>query len=195
MQEEVMNVIYLSKGVVQPKSSIENLWLERGGKQFQLQGAEAAVWLKGRFEFMVTVSESKEQVVMRLANKGLIEMEEKVDSISRYRILTRCVCCPARQRGHMSSRLSGLERQLDTWMQKAGIHLSVAELVFLQEHQITADSGMFGIRNRQKLIETIYTKGNIQDNLLEHQMEKAECRDEVVEALMQLLKKKKVLIV
>ena len=29
----------------------------------------------------------------------------------------------------------------------------------------------------------------IQDNLLEHQMEKAECLDEVVEAIMQLLKK------
>ncbi len=187
-------MIYLSKGVVQPKSSIENLWLERGGKQFQLQGAEAAVWLKGRFGFMVVQSEAEGQVVQRLANKGLIEMEEKVDSISKYRILTRCVCCPVRQRRHMSSRLNEQERQIDIWLQKAGIRLSVAELVFLQEHQITADSGMFGISNRHKLIETIYTKDNIQDNLLEHQMEKAECRDEVVEALMQLLKKKKILI-
>ena len=94
----------------------------------------------------------------------------------------------------MSSRLNEQERQINTWLQKAGIRLSVAELVFLQEHQITADSGMFGVRNRQRLIEAIYTKDNIQDNLLEHQMEKAECRDEVVEALMQLLKKKKILI-
>ena len=188
-------MIYLSKGVIQPKSSMENLWLERGGKQFQLQGAEAAVWLKGRFGFMVTDSEAKEQVVMRLANKGLVEMEEEAYSISKYRILTRCVCCPVRQRGHMSSRLNQRERQIDTWLQKAGIRLSVAEMIFLQEHQITAHSGMFGVRNRQRLIETIYTKDNIQDNLLEHQMEKAECRDEVVEALMQFLKKKKILIV
>lgn len=188
-------MIYLSKGVVQPKSSIENLWLERGGKQFQLQGAEATIWLKGRFGFMVIESEKEEQAVICLVDKGLAEMEEEADSISRYRILTRCVCCPVRQRGHMSSRLNEQERQIDTWLQKAGIRLSVAELVFLQEHQITADSGMFGISNRQKLIETIYTKDNIQDNLLEHQMEKAECRDEVVEALMQLLKKKKILIV
>ena len=188
-------MIYLSKGVVQPKSSIENLWLERGGKQFQLQGAEAAVWLKGRFGFMVAESEAEEQVVLSLANKGLTEMEKEADSISKYRILTRCVCCPVRQRRHMSNRLSEREWQIDTWMRKAGLHLSVAELVFLQEHQITVDSGMFGVRNRQKLIETIYTKDNIQDNLLEHQMEKAECRDEVVEALMQLLKKKKILIV
>ena len=187
-------MLYLSKGVVQPKSSIENLLLERGGKQFQLQGMEVAVWLKGRFEFMVTDSEAEEQVVMRLADKGLVETEAEADSIFKYRILTRCVCCPARQRGRISSRLNERERQIYTWLQKAGIRLSVAELVFLQEHQITADSVMLGIRNRQKLIETIYTKDNIQDNLLEHQMEKAECRDEVVETLMQLLKKKKVLI-
>ena len=132
---------------------------------------------------------------MRLADKDLIEMEEKADSISKYRILTRCVCCPARQRGRISSRLNERERQIYTWLQKAGIRLSVAELVFLQEHQIAADSGMLGIRNRQKLIETIYTNDNILDNLLEHQMENAECRDEVVEALIQLLKKKKVLVV
>lgn len=187
-------MMYLSKGVVQPKSSIENLWLERGGKQFQLQGAETAAWLKGRFGFMATESKVEEQAVICLADKGLAEMEEEADSISKYRILTRCVCCPVRQRGRMSSRLNERERQIYTWMQKAGIHLSVAELVFLQEHQITADSGMFGVRNRQRLIEAIYTKDNIQDNLLEHQMEKAECRDEVVEALMQLLKKKKILI-
>lgn len=187
-------MVYLSKGVVQPKSSIENFLLECGGKQFQLQGMEAAIWLKGRFEFMVTDSEAEEQVVMCLANKGLIEMEEKADSISKYQILTRCVCCPARQKGRMSSKLNERERQIYTWLQKAGIRLSVAELVFIQEHQITIDSGMFGTSNRQKLIETIYTKDNIQDNLLEHQMEKAECRDEVVETLMQLLKKKKVLI-
>ena len=107
-------MIYLSKGVAQPKSSIENFWLERGGKQFQLQGAESAVWLKGRFEFMVTDSELKEQIVRLLANKGLVEMETEVDSISKYRILTRCVCCPVRQRGHMSSRLNERERQIDT---------------------------------------------------------------------------------
>ena len=188
-------MLYLSKGMVQPKSSTDNLWLERGGKPFQLQGMEAAVWLKGRFRFMVTESAAEEQIVIYLADKGLAEMEDEADSANKYRILSRCVCYPARQRGHMSSRLNERERQIYTWLQKAGIRLSVAELVFLTEYRITAVSGMFGVRNRQNLIETIYTKENIQDNLLEHQMEKAECRDEVVETLMQLLKKKKIVIV
>ncbi len=188
-------MLYLSKGIVCPESVTGNLFLERGNQKFQLQGREAAVWLQGRFGFHIIESEAEEQAVRCLAGKGLAEMEVETGSVYKYRILTRCVFCPVRQSQHMSSRLSGLERQIDTWMRKAGLHLSVAELVFLQEHHITADSGMFGNRNRQKLIETIYTKDNIQDNLLEHQMEQAECRDEVVEALMQLLKKKKILIV
>ena len=188
-------MLYISKGMVCPESETGNLFLERGNQKFQLQGREAAVWLKGRFGFDMTESEAEEQAVRYLAGDGLAEMEVEADSVYKYRILTRCVFCPVKQNRHMSSRLSGLERQLDTWMRKAGIRLSVAELVFLQEHRITADSGMFGIRNRQKLIETIYTKDNIQDNLLEHQMEQAECCDEVVEALMQLLKKKKIVIV
>lgn len=188
-------MLYLSKGIVCPESIAGNLFLERGNQKFQLQGGEAAVWLKGRFGFHMTESEAEEQAVRCLTGKGLAEMEVKSGSVHQYRILTRCICCPVKQDRHMSSRLSGLERQLDTWMRKAGIRLSVAELIFLQEHQITADSGMFGVRNRQKLIEAIYTKETVQDNLLEHQMERAECRDEVVEALMQLLKKEKILIV
>lgn len=188
-------MLYISKGIVCPESVTGNLFLERGNQKFQFQGREAAVWLKGRFGFHITESEAEGQAVRCLADRGLAEMEGETGSVYKYRILTQCVFCPVRQSQHMSSRLSGLERQIDTWMRKAGLHLSVAELVFLQEHHITADSGMFGSRNRQKLIETIYTKDNIQDNLLEHQMEQAECRDEVVEALMQLLKKKKILIV
>lgn len=189
-----MKMLYLSKGVVQPESGTGSLLLERGGKQFRLQGMEAAVWLRGRFGFKVTESETEEQAVLHLTEKGLAEAEGETGPVSRYRILTRCVCCPAKREGDRSSRLDRQERQVYTWLQKAGIRLSVAELVFLMEHRVTAEGGMLGIRNRQKLVEAIYTKDNIQDNLLEHQMEKAGCRDEAVGVLMSLLEKKKILI-
>lgn len=188
-------MLYLSKGIVCPESVIGNLFLKRGNQTFQLRGRETAVWLKGRFGFHMTESEAEEQVVRCLAGKGLAEMEVEADSVCKYRILTRCVCCPVKQNRRMSGRLGSLERQLDTWMRKAGIHLSVAELVFLTEYRVSADRELLYEKNRQKLVETIYTKETVQDNLLEHQMEQAECRDEVVEALMQLLKKKKILIV
>lgn len=192
--QEVENMLYISKGIVCPESVEGNLFLGRGKQKYQLQGREAAVWLKGRFGFNVAESKAEEQVVLCLSSKGLAEMEVETGSVYKYRILTRCVCCPVKQNRRMSSRLSGLERQLDTWMRKAGIRLSVAELVFLVEHQVL-DQDLLYEKNRQKLVETIYTDETIQDNLLEHQMEQAEHRDKVVEALVQLLKKKKILIV
>lgn len=141
-------MLYLSKGIVCPESAIRNLFLEKGKQKFQIQGGEAAVWLRGRFEFAVTVSEAEEQAVIHLTEKGLAEMEEETNSLSKYRILTRCVCCSAKQNGRMSVRLSDLERQLYTWIQKAGIHLSAAELVFLTEHRIVANREMLYERNR-----------------------------------------------
>lgn len=188
-------MLYLSKGIVCPESVTGNLFLERGNQTFRLQGREAAVWLKGRFGFHMTESEEEEQAVLCLEARGLAEREEESGFVYRYRILTRCVCCPVKQNRCMSSRLSSLERQLDTWMRKAGLHLSVAELVFLIEHRVSADRELLYEKKRQKLVETIYTKETVRDNLLEHQMERAEHRDEVVEALMRLLKKKKILIV
>lgn len=187
-------MLYISKGIVCPESVEGNLFLGRGKQKYQLQGREAAVWLKGRFGFNVAESKAEEQAVLCLGDKGLAEMEEETGPVYKYRLLTRCVCCPVKQNYRMSSRLSGLERQLDTWMRKAGIRLSVAELVFLVEHQIS-DQDLLYEKNRQKLVETIYTDETIQDNVLEHQMEQAEHRDEVVEALVLLLKKKKMLIV
>lgn len=187
-------MLYISKGIVCPESIAGNLFLEKGNQKYQLQGREASLWLRGRFGFNVTESEAEEQAVLCLGDKGLAEMEEETGSVYKYRLLTRCVCCPVKQNYRMSSRLSGLERQLDTWMRKAGIRLSVAELVFLVENQVS-DQDLLYKKNRQKLVETIYTNETIQDNLLEHQMEQAEHRDEVVEALVQLLKKKKMLIV
>ena len=187
-------MLYISKGIVCPESVAGNLFLERGNQKFQLQGREASLWLRGRFGFNVAESEAEEQAVLCLGDKGLSEMEEESGPVYKYRLLTRCVCCPVKQNYRMSSRLSGLERQLDTWMRKAGIRLSVAELVFLVEHQVS-DQDLLYEKNRQKLVETIYTDETIQDNVLEHQMEQAEHRDEVVEALVLLLKKKKMLIV
>ena len=45
-----------------------------------------------------------------------------------------------------------------------------------------------------KLVERIYTVDLIEDNVLESQMAKAQSRDKVVNALMRLLKKKRVLV-
>ena len=44
--------------------------------------------------------------------------------------------------------------------------------------------------NRQALVEKIYTTENIANNILENQMLEAQCRDNVVNSLISLLKKR-----
>ena len=74
------------------------------------------------------------------------------------------------------------------------LRLTTAELVFLTEHHVAPQINLLGDRNRQNLTETIYTQETIFDNILEAQMEHAAVRDEVVSALLRLLKKKRILL-
>ena len=62
------------------------------------------------------------------------------------------------------------------------------------EHHIEPKPSLLGVENRQALTEVIYTADTIMDDLLEHQMESAECRDAVLSALLKLLIKKKILL-
>lgn len=189
-----MIMMYLSKGLVQEKSTGNSLNLARGGREYLLTGIEAAVWLRGWFSFENTKSEIEEKTVSQLHQKGLVEMEEKSEPLQKYRILTRCVCCPIKRVGRMSAGLGVNERKIDTWLRKTGICLSVAELVYLMEHEIPAAPEYLHAKNRQNLVELIYCENNIQDNLLEQQMEQARCRDEVVSGILELVRKKRIII-
>lgn len=186
-------MIYLSKGKVLEHATEEQLGVSRGGQQFCLTGVEAALWLNGRFSFSKPNSPIEDRALRHLVRMGLAEIEEGEDMAAKYRILTRCICCPAKGK-KVSIPVSGKEKTVLLWLQRAGIRLSTAELIYLQEHQIQPEPALLYEENRQALIETIYTKNTIWDNILESQMESAACRDETVQVLLQLLKKKKILI-
>lgn len=76
----------------------------------------------------------------------------------------------------------------------AGLRLSTAELIFLMENNILPSTSLLYEDNRQALVETIYTKNNIFDNILETQMEKAQCRDKIVNVLLKLLYKRRIVV-
>lgn len=187
-------MMYLSKGLVKEQSTGNSLSLARGGREYLLTGLEAALWLRGRSSFENTRLQIEEKAVYQLHQKGLVEMETDSGALQKYRILTRCVCCPVKRVGRMSVRLGGKEQKIDTWIRKAGICLSVAELAYLMEHEVPIAPEYFHSRNRQHLIMSIYCENNIQDNLLEQQMEQARCRDEVVSGILELVRKKRIII-
>ena len=66
----------------------------------------------------------------------------------------------------------------------------MAELVCLQEHGIKPEPQLLGEVKTQALTEAIYTQQTIFDNVLEAQMEHASCREEMVGAVLGLLRKR-----
>ena len=172
-------MIYLSKGIVQKGSTEQLLFVLYGGQKFELTGNAAAAWLNGRFNFAEALGRNEPP-------------EADNDELSRYRIASRCIFCPADTTG--PSVLGAMDKEMLQWLKNAGVRLTVAELVYLTENGIKPTQDLLYTDNRQRLIERIYTVDTIADNLLENQMETAKCRDAVVQSLMRLLKKKLVLV-
>lgn len=184
-------MIYLTKGIVQEGSTEQLLFVLYGGQRYELAGKSATAWLNGRFNFAKT-AECDDSVVIYLQRLGLAETEPDDHDLSRYRIASRCIFCPTDAK--CPAILDRQDKMILQWLKNAGIRLSVAELVYLVENDVRPTQELLYTDNRQRLIERIYTADTIADNLLEHQMETAKCRDAVVRSLLRLLKKKLVLV-
>lgn len=186
-------MIYLSKGVVCEGSTEQLLDVTRGAQVFHLTGTEAALWLNGRFGFAKAKTNKERSSLEHLHQMGLAEFENEDSDVARYRIIARCILCAADTKG-LRIPLNGKRQTVMIWLQKAGLHLSAAELIYLMETKIEPTTDLLYTDNRQALVELIYMNNPIQDNLLETQMEKASCRDEIVKVLLSLLKRKLIII-
>lgn len=185
---------YISKGVVELGSTEHILNIQRGGHTFQLTGDRARLWLNGRFG-VSDADGSNPWYVKELLHLKRIGLAEPVGEGPEgvYRALTQCVLVPAKA-GKLRAPLNPRESQTLQWLEKAGLRLTMAELVFLQEHGIVPSAELLGEENRQALTEAIYTQETIFDNVLEAQMEHASCREDMVNAVLGLLKKKRIVL-
>ncbi len=185
-------MLYLSKGIIR-KHTNSTISVIRGEQTIILNNSKADLWSKGKFGFAVTDSKSDIDELLGMENMGLVECESENNTVSQYFILTRCVFCASDEK-ILKLSLSKLEKDIMTWIEKAGIRLSVAEIIYLIENKIKPTKDLFYEENRQALVEQIYTIDNIADNILENQMQEATCRDEVVNALISLLRKRYLMV-
>lgn len=178
---------YISKGCVVKGSTEHIMRVSQFGREFQLTGVKAALWLNGhgRFDAIDETNSICRRELEHLRRTGLIEPVE-ADAAGEYRV-TRCIIVPTVKERVFLSRD---EKFMLTWLRGAGLHLTMAELVFLCEHLVEPSPELFDEGNAQALTERIYTPETIQDNALEKLMERAGRRDEAVKAVMSLLRKK-----
>lgn len=115
-------MIYLSKEIVQKGSTEQLLFVLYGGQKFELTGNAAAAWLNGRFKFAEALGRN-EPPVAYLQKLGLAETETDNDELSRYRITSRCIFCPADTTG--PSVLRAMDKEILQWLKNAGVRLTV----------------------------------------------------------------------
>ena len=186
-------MIYLSKGLVCKNSTEELLYVTHHGQRFTLTGQLANLWLNGRYGISGTNTLQEEYTLRQLVRMGLAESEETDSAVDRYRILSRCILCPTTKPLKFIV-MKETEKMMLTWLHKAGLHLSTAELICLFEKGIELQDELLYERNRQSLVEKLYTQDTIEDGILETQMEHAKRRDEIVEAIQSLIRKKRVVV-
>ena len=185
-------MIYISKGI-RKRNFKGGLTVARCGKAVHLSGLRAELWRRGQSGFATTGTKDEELALQDLTRLGLIETETADAPAVRYWMLTYCTLCPARS--FPLPRLTPEEKTILCWLKKAGLRITVAELIYLQSEGIKPTRDLLRAGNRQALVEKIYHPWNIADNLLEQQMESVPCRDLVVETVESLLKKKRLVLI
>lgn len=190
MLEKVICLYYISKGAVRPGSTEARLTIAHGGREYVLTGTEAVLWLNGQLEFGCA---NELWAVRHMHRMGLLEYAASCVLDAQYEMLTKCTLCLT-TKARKNWLLSKDEVFIIDWMRQAGIHLSLAELVCLAERGIQPEPGLIGKEHRQALVEEIYTQSAVQDNTLENQMKSAGSRDRVVDAVLHLLKRRKLIL-
>lgn len=185
-------MMFISKGIPEKGGITAQLRIVSGGQIYTLFGLDEELWLRGRFDIAKTVSQAEEQAIRNMLRIGLVEYTSAENSTARYALLCRCMIVPARPSKRNALRRD--EKILLEWLTEAGIRLTLPELVCLFSNRIRPTKDLLGEENRLALVERIYSDETSEDGVLEAKMAKAAKRDDVVDAVLGLLKKKRVVL-
>lgn len=183
---------YISLGVVKEASTEHIVNVSHCGIDYTLTQELASLWLDGRFGFAQADSPAELRVLDQLRRMGLV-MKADQDDAAEYRVLTQCRIVPVNRKNPYAG-LVGNERRIMRWLREAGLMLTMAELVYLMDRNVELEPELLGADHTQALVERIYTRDTIFDNVLENQMEHVPARTETVKAVLALLKKKHILL-
>jgi hypothetical protein len=163
------------------------------GLLHKLTGVQAELWLAGRHEPGKTRNTERDTALKHLTDMGIAEAVDEAEDTALFRLLTNCSICSVRVKRRLVP-LTRLQRRLWRWIRDAGLHLTMAELVFLAGNNIKPIPALLGTTNRQALTEAIYTREIIFDGILDTLMEKSPARDKTVSAVLGLLRKGKIML-
>ena len=185
---------YLSKGMVCKQSMGRTLRVTRCGADYMLTGVGERLWLDGRFGVRETEDARELRHLRELERLGLITLSEERGCLGDYRMLAQCVICPAAPRP-VRAPLSRAEKRVWTWIEKAALRLTIGELTKLIGDGVLPAPHLLGRENAQELTLLIYADDLTFDTTPDLRMEASPARDGVVNAVLGLLRKKRIILI
>jgi len=188
-------MLYLSKGIIIKQSTEQLLCVTHCGIDYMLTGIGARLWLNGRFSVNETQEARQDIHLRKLQQLGLVELSEETGILASYHLLTRCIICPAKLKS-VRKPLSSTENKAWRWIKGAGLRLTIGELTKLFTEGLEEPSpALLGKENAQALTMRLYASDPIFDTTLEIQMEHSPKRDDTVNAVLGLLRKKRIILI
>lgn len=183
-------MLYISKGII-VKQRRDTVTVNHCGRLFELRGNMAKDWLAGHIEPRYLGKARLNDLVQM----GLAETQPGVDFIPElYRMLLCTVIAPKKQ-GMPYFGLHENEKRLLRWIRNAGLRLTTAELVRINDLCLEPEDEYLGGENRQRLVEALYHADNIFDDALETAMEHSAAMPDTLGAILGLLKKQKIVLI
>ena len=179
-------MMYISKGVAKPSKDPSMFYVSHCGTVFALGKELAALWRNARI-LPRPVPVGRERAVLHLMEAGLASTTDEEGDIAQYRLLNDCILSPVDADVPLHI-LRSRDRRIWTWLTKAGLRLTISELVRLEEQHLRPTPALLGEGGRQELTCAIYCPENICDGLLQVQMEHSAARSATVGAVLRLLR-------
>lgn len=160
----------------------------------ELIGDEAIVWKRARLGFAYTESLNEEKVVQDLFKRGLVLSEPGQSDIDKYNALCRCGIYANPQFKISIRSLKRAEKRILTWLRNAGTNLSFSELVCLEDKGVEPKPDLLYRENSVKLMRIVYPGLISIAGDLEARMKHSIVRKRTVDAVLKLLRQKRIII-
>ncbi len=187
-------MIYISKGMERKGSTKNRLKIHSFRGRYELSGEKAMLWKRGRQDFTTVYTREEERVLFELEKEHLVEFTESRDMRARYFLLTRCILYVPKKR-RIGLFMNAYDRHIFYWLKKAGYRLDIGELIYLMEHKVKPDKLLLGTEQAGRLYRKIHIRQLEFGRDFERRMSVARCREEVVDSILRLIKKKKIYLI
>lgn len=187
-------MMYLSRGVSCKRRSKRGIFIRHYGQPLELVGEDAALWKRGRYCFAYAESPSEKKVVKGLFRRGLVVSVPGHSEADKYLALCLSVIYANNNFKFGVLPLSKTEKRILTWLKNAGTNLSFAELMCLEDRGISPKPNLLYRENSIKLMKVIYPQFISIAGDLETRMKHSDVRKRTVDAVMQLLRRRRVII-